>query len=505
MAFNLSHEPFISADGSSDSSNYVCKDSVPRIVQVLGIVKHMVYCLAAWLALNVIVSGSAATHYVDRNSSNPTPPYTNWATAAAVIQDAVDAADAWDEVVVTNGVYDTGGRITTETSDGTTNRVLVNKALDLHSVNGAQSTVIQGSTPTDAFEPIRCVYLSSQAKLSGFTLTNGNPYSSGGGIWCESTSSEVSNCIIIDNFAADDGGGALSGTLTGCTLSGNRAGNGGGAAYSVLNNCSLFENRAGWSDGGGAYGCTLSNCTVSQNWAFFEGSGVSASTLYNCIIYSNLIGSDASMDSTINYAVCTLVHCCTTPWPGTVISNGRGFGNITSPPLFLDLASGNLRLQSNSPCINAGNNAYAPAEPDLDRNPRIAGGTVDIGAFEFRNPASVISYSWLQQYGLPTDGSADFTDPDGDRMNNWQEWRCQTVPTDPLSALRLLSPAITPTNATLTWQSVAGVSYSLERSTNLAAFTPVAMNVVGQSGTTAYADTNAIGPGPFLYRVRVGN
>ena len=48
--------------------------------------------------------------YVDAGSTNATQPYTNWFTAATTIQDAVDAALAGDEIVVTNGLYATGGR-----------------------------------------------------------------------------------------------------------------------------------------------------------------------------------------------------------------------------------------------------------------------------------------------------------------------------------------------------------------------------------------------------------
>ena len=53
---------------------------------------------ATFITAAALVAGTAgalaATRYVDLNSTNPTPPYTNWAAAARNIQDAVDAAVA---------------------------------------------------------------------------------------------------------------------------------------------------------------------------------------------------------------------------------------------------------------------------------------------------------------------------------------------------------------------------------------------------------------------------
>ena len=184
-----------------------------------------------------------------------------------------------------------------------------------------------------------------------------------------------------------------------------------------------------------------------------------------------------------------------------------GVGNITNAPLFVDTNGwSNPRLQTNSPCINAGTNYYAPGSTDLDGRPRIVGGTADMGAYEFQPGVGGAFIGWLQQYGLPTDGSADATDPDGDGHNNWQEWRCRTDPASALSVLRLLSASPAGTNVIVSWQSVAGVNYFLERSTNLSAtppFTPLAVGISGQPGTTSYTDTNAALAPRFFYRVGV--
>jgi hypothetical protein len=262
---------------------------------------------------------------------------------------------------------------------------------------------------------------------------------------------------------------------------------------STLYNCTLTGNSADFGAGASGW-CTLYNCTLVGNSAKNQGGGAASCTLHNCIAYFNTASVDSNYDSSWS----TLNYCCTTPRPP------NGFGNISVPPQFVDYAGGNLRLQSNSPCINAGSNAYVTNSTDLDGNPRIVSGTVDIGAYEYQGAGSRISYAWLQQYGLPTDGSADSTDSDHDGMNNLQEWICGTDPTKSQSALRLLWAAPAGTNVTVNWQSVAGVNYFVERSANLAsAFTLLATNVIGQANTTSFVDTNAVGAKTFFYRVGV--
>jgi hypothetical protein len=198
--------------------------------------KNSISLTVATLLL-AVANVPAAPHYVSLESTNPTPPYTTWATADTNIQQAVDTAGPGAEIVVTNGVY-AGG-------------VAVTNPLALQSVNGPQFTVINGGGTN------RCAYLASGASLSGFTLTNGVAsglhYLEGGGVYCESASAVLFNCVLSGNYALGrypftyspgSGRGACGGTLNNCTSTGNSAGEGGGAVSSTINNCTFTGNSA---------------------------------------------------------------------------------------------------------------------------------------------------------------------------------------------------------------------------------------------------------------------
>ncbi len=266
-------------------------------------------CSAAAALIQATFNLSAATLYVSLDSPNPVPPYATWATAATNIQDAVDAAVAGDEIVVTNGVYATGGAAVT---NGILNRVLVNKPVTVRSVNGPSETVIKGERG-DYVTGVRCVRLSDGAVLSGFTLTDAGIWgtfdSGGSGVWCQSRAALVTNCTLSGNSAGLFGGGAYGGTLISCTLTGNWARNmisparGGGAYGSTLENCTLIGNSSD-SQGGGAYGGTLNNCMLSGNSAG-DGGGAYGGTLNNCTLSDN----SASTGSGGGAYNCTLHDC----------------------------------------------------------------------------------------------------------------------------------------------------------------------------------------------------
>jgi parallel beta-helix repeat protein len=347
---------------------------------------------------------------------------------------------------------------------------------------------------------IRCVYLADGAVLSGFTLMQGATRSSGslieerngGGVWCAGPASLVTNCTLTGNTAASSGGGAWSGNLANCMLTGNTATlAGGGASESILNNCLLSGNAAAM--GGGADGGLLNNCTLSGNTASVQGGGIRNGAVNNGIVQFN----DAPAGA--NYFGTTFDYSCTSPLPAS------GTGNLSDDPLFQDRLAGNFRLQSNSPCMNAGDDSTAAGSVDLEGNPRIAGGRVDMGAYEFSGSVPpLIPPEWLLQYGLPVDGSANDLDLDGDGFTTYQEWLSDTNPNDDASYFQIERITAGPP-VTIHFLSSVNRVYTLKSALSLT--NPVWLDVPGRiqvpglGGPMTLTDPSPA-PGPF-YRVLV--
>ena len=350
-------------------------------------------------AFGVVTSGVAQMvfHYVNGGNGTPLPPFTSWSSAATNIQDAIDVAAAGEVVLVTNGIYRSGGRVM---AGDLTNRVALNKAIIVQSVNGPAATIIEGNwnpTVTNGPAAVRCAWLTNGAGLNGFTLRGGatraysavgNPQIFAGGVWASSTAAIVTNCWITTNTSAFLAGGAYSGNLIMCLLKGNRAGaefsvsggvggQGGGAAYSNLRNCIVQGNAADRDRGGGVTFCSLVNCALIENSSYFDGGAaynsqllnctvtrntssgyssgyggtVHSSTLTNCLVWGNF--SRTSYPNT-NYASSTLAYCLSSPL-------AAGVGNISVDPLILD---DGVHLTEFSPCRAAGANVAIAADID---------------------------------------------------------------------------------------------------------------------------------------------
>ena len=308
-------------------------------------------------------------HYVDRHSTNPVAPFASWSEAASNIQDAVDVALYNGVVLVTNGVFDFGGKPYQEQNGGVTNRLVMACGVTVRSVNGPDVTVIEGQGPQGP-GAVRCV-AAYGGLLDGFTLRNGytdadvrTSDNAGGGFSGLSDDVVLTNCRIMNCWAVY-GGGVERGRLFNCLVSGNAAylmgggvdycegynsvirdnsvmhGFGGGVFGSSLDNSAIFGNEAFM--GGGVYDSELTHCTVQGNKAVW-GGGVVGGTASVCIVYHNI---GTMWDP--NYSQqAAMRYCCTTPDPG-------GVGNITNDPLFVS----STHLSPNSPCIGQGLSLYS--------------------------------------------------------------------------------------------------------------------------------------------------
>lgn len=203
----------------------------------------------------------------------------------------------------------------------------------------------------------------------------------GGGTYVDGDEVILLTNIFRNNTAGSDGGGVLAkatyGTLSlvNNTLSGNTADNGGGVfvfrdAESILTNNTLSGNTATDGDGGGVFASQIVTAEIYNNIVWGNTSPLGfGGDLY----LDNEIGALTLSRNDFDWAKAELTGA---PPPPPIDPS-----NLNVDPNLVCAA----HLHPDSPVINMGDNT-APDLPDfdIDGDPRILDGTIDIGADEIR-------------------------------------------------------------------------------------------------------------------------
>jgi hypothetical protein len=295
------------------------------------------------------------------------------------------------------------------------------------------------------------------------------------------------------------------------------------AAISVQNQCdALIANNTIINSGRGV---RMFDHTARHGppYCLFPGNG--RATIVNCIIWNTPSGAVTMEASSFQpHPVVTVIS--SDLQQGIVTNNANcvinwGSGNISLDPLF----TAGVRLRTNSPCIDAGTNAFllmssnwtASITNDYEGTPRPLDGNgdglarFDIGAYEFMlasadSNGDGIPDGWTHRYGLnPADPTVAAGNPDHDPHTTYQEWIADTDPTNALSYFRIESISNLPPVA-VRFASSTNRQYSLLSASGLSdvnTFSPVPgqTNITGNGGILTLTDTNAAAA--LFYRLGV--
>ena len=285
-----------------------------------------------------------------------------------------------------------------------------------------------------------CISYASPTIKGNVIRKNKSPYGSGGGIGVYWGSPIISGNTITLNSSTNGAGISFTGTSNGQivhnTISRNSAGpsgSGAGIDLSGAANLLIEDNKIVYNGpaaaGGGLHIDNESDEIIVQN-LFARNTASSGSQIYSLIpqsskgfvLINNTIVSapqgnaDAAViadgfntnvliENNVIYAagdkaalLCNPVYNDGPPVVefndayNTTLAYGdscSGFdgvkGNISHDPMLVNVTKSEYQLSFGSPAINAGSNS-APSLPtkDLAGKPRISGGTIDMGAYEYQ-------------------------------------------------------------------------------------------------------------------------
>ncbi|NQU05967.1 MAG: choice-of-anchor D domain-containing protein, partial [Calditrichaeota bacterium] len=232
------------------------------------------------------------------------------------IQAAIDAAEDGDSILVHPGTY-------TENIHYSDKNIVIGSLWMMTGDDAyVDSTIIDGDDGGITVNMRE--NLTSEAVLSGFTITGGSA-SYGGGIYINASSPVLDHLLITANHASRWGAGIY------CTHAAQP---------------------------------TLINVTAAGNTADIGNAGIHTYDNSDAIVVSSVfwdnVPSNVSAGMTVSYSC----------FEGGYAGNE----NIDADPLFIDSDNGNYHLIQDSPCIDTGD-PDAPADPDESR--------VDMGTFRY--------------------------------------------------------------------------------------------------------------------------
>lgn len=320
-------------------------------------------------------------------------------------------------------------------------------AIYLHNTPERGSIILNNCQLTDNYGNMGALVFANSANYSNFkikayysTFINNCNYSSNGGAIGVRTSGDttelyVYNCYFKNNSSISAGGAIFVLTepqkysdiyFFNCIINGNRSNNSWGGAMYVLGdffapnsrsrtrieNTLFTGNRGaiGLAPGGGIADMHIRNSTFYSNgtaviakpWQeIYNEQNYARISLSNTVLWEpgllfRRILSNNSPYHNLNLyrldnCLVSAAECPDLPGSEQACGEGMLYG---LDPMFADSAGGDFRPLPCSPLLNAGNNLWLPnADTDLAGQPRILGGTVDIGAYEvqaFRIGASEI-------------------------------------------------------------------------------------------------------------------
>lgn len=294
-----------------------------------------------------------------------------------------------------------------------------------------RGNIITGNRDTDRGAGIFCRN-SAAPHIINNVISGNRAKDYGGGIACDKASPLIENNLITGNEGDWMGGGIYldesSPTIRGNIISGNYcdprswAGCGGGILC-YIDSSPLIENNlivGNWVTGDDTYyadtavgggiaafsasgyptsDLTLVNNTIVGNSATgylptvgggLEIGGNASATIVNCIVRGNFADTGPSLYVGPNQTVVDIAYSNFEGGqtgihvePGGVLNWGAG--NIDAVALFADPSSTDYHLAFDSPCRDVGDNGSVTELLDFEGDPRIADGTVDMGADEFHH------------------------------------------------------------------------------------------------------------------------